>query len=165
MLEPNLGKAGTPYAKSIPGTATLHGAKPAPEDLFDMLMARETFTPNPKGMSSMVLYFATIVIHDIFRTNPMDSNISGSSSYLDLAPLYGSSLYKQTGIGVVENDPEKGIDKEKKGGVRLMEKGLLKPDAFAEERLLGQPPGVCGKSTNFFADAIQMRVCLRTTTT
>jgi hypothetical protein len=60
---------------------------------------------------------------DIFRTNRLDPNISDTSSYLDLAPLYGSSLKDQLEI-------------------RTMERGLLKPDTFHEKRLLGQPPGV-----------------------
>jgi linoleate 10R-lipoxygenase len=60
---------------------------------------------------------------DIFRTNRKDANISDTSSYLDLAPLYGSSMEDQVAI-------------------RTMSKGLLKPDTFHEKRLLGQPPGV-----------------------
>jgi hypothetical protein len=60
---------------------------------------------------------------DIFRTNRCDPNISDTSSYLDLAPLYGSSLEDQL-------------------KVRTMEKGMLKPDTFHEKRLLGQPAGV-----------------------
>jgi hypothetical protein len=35
VMNPDLGKAGTPYAKSIPGKTALHGAKPDPGDLFD----------------------------------------------------------------------------------------------------------------------------------
>jgi hypothetical protein len=35
---------------------------------------------------------------DIFRTNRLDTNISDTSSYLDLAPLYGSSLEDQLKI-------------------------------------------------------------------
>jgi hypothetical protein len=60
---------------------------------------------------------------DIFRTNRLDTNISDTSSYLDLAPLYGSSLEDQLKI-------------------RTMKGGMLKPDTFHEKRLLGQPPGV-----------------------
>lgn len=60
---------------------------------------------------------------DIFRTNRFDTNISDTSSYLDLAPLYGSSLEDQLKI-------------------RTLKGGLLKPDTFHEKRLLGQPPGV-----------------------
>lgn len=60
---------------------------------------------------------------DIFRTNRFDTNISDTSSYLDLAPLYGSSLEDQL-------------------KVRTLKGGLLKPDTFHEKRLLGQPAGV-----------------------
>jgi hypothetical protein len=60
---------------------------------------------------------------DIFRSNRFDPNISDTSSYLDLAPLYGSSVEDQQKI-------------------RTMERGLLKPDTFHEKRLIGQPPGV-----------------------
>jgi len=52
-----------------------------------------------------------------------DNNKSDTSSYLDLAPLYGSSLRDQLTI-------------------RTMKRGMLKPDTFHEKRLLGQPAGV-----------------------
>ena len=61
---------------------------------------------------------------DIFGTNRKDPNISDTSSYLDLSPLYGRS-------------------QETQNSVRTFKDGKLKPDTFAEERLLGQPPGVC----------------------
>ena len=61
---------------------------------------------------------------DIFRSNKDDRNISDTSSYLDLTPLYGRNRSHQE-------------------AVRRMDRGLLKPDSFAEERLLMQPPGVC----------------------
>ena len=63
---------------------------------------------------------------DIFRTNDKDKNISDSSSYLDLSPLYGYTKEMQNKV----RDTEHGL-------------GLLKPDTFAEDRLLRQPPGVC----------------------
>ena len=74
----------------------------------------------------MLIYHATIIIHDIFRTNDNDKNISDSSSYLDLSPLYGFTIETQR---QVRDDRFK--------------LGLLKPDTFAEDRLLRQPPGVC----------------------
>ncbi|KAK1593424.1 linoleate diol synthase [Colletotrichum navitas] len=125
ILEPNLGKAGTPYAKTVRTSKRLHGVKPDPGLLFDLLMAREdgTFKENPAGISSMLFYHASIIIHDIFRTNRTDMNKSDTSSYLDLAPLYGSSLKDQLEI-------------------RTMKEGMLKPDTFHERRLLGQPAGV-----------------------
>jgi linoleate 10R-lipoxygenase len=124
-LEPDLGKAGTPYAKTVRNVKRLHGVKPDPSLLFDLLMARgdDTFKENPAGISSMLFYHASIIIHDIFRTNRRNMNISDTSSYLDLAPLYGSSLQDQLEI-------------------RTMKEGKLKPDTFHEKRLLGQPAGV-----------------------
>ncbi|KAI1820639.1 linoleate diol synthase [Xylaria intraflava] len=125
ILQPNLGKAGTPYAKTVKAAQRLQGVKPDPGLLFDLLMARddENYKENSVGVSSMFFYHATIIIHDLFRTNRTDLNISDVSSYLDLAPLYGSSLKEQF-------------------EVRTMKEGKLKPDAFSEMRLLGQPAGV-----------------------
>ncbi|KPM36966.1 Psi-producing oxygenase A [Neonectria ditissima] len=125
ILAPNLGKAGTPYAKTVRTTKRLHGVKPDPGLLFDLLLARSdsTFKENAAGISSMLFYHASIIIHDIFRTNRTNMNKSDTSSYLDLAPLYGSSLKDQLEI-------------------RTMKEGKLKPDTFHEKRLLGQPAGV-----------------------
>ncbi|CAG9942858.1 unnamed protein product [Clonostachys rosea f. rosea IK726] len=125
IMEPHLGKAGTPYAKTVRPQKRLHGVKPDAGLLFDLLMARgdDTFKENPAGISSMLFYHASIIIHDIFRTNRTDMNKSDTSSYLDLAPLYGSSLRDQLEI-------------------RTMKEGKLKPDTFHEKRLLGQPAGV-----------------------
>ncbi|KAK6343416.1 hypothetical protein TWF730_011005 [Orbilia blumenaviensis] len=126
VLHPHLGQAGTPYAKTVPAKARLLGAQPDPGDIFDRLMARELDGPRTSGsgLSVMLIYHATIIIHDIFRTNEKDKNISDTSSYLDLSPLYG-------------------YDKETNDKVRTRKLGLLHPDTFAENRLLRQPPGVC----------------------
>ena len=72
----------------------------------------------------MQLYLRKI---DVFRTGDDDNpnfNISSTSSYLDLAPLYGNNEKEQQ-------------------AVRTMKDGLLKPDVFSEFRILGFPPGVC----------------------
>lgn len=124
-LEPDLGRAGSCYAKTVKTTKRLHGVKPDPGLLFDLLMARDDdhFKENPAGISAMFFYHASIIIHDIFRTNRGDVSKSDTSSYLDLAPLYGSSLQDQLKI-------------------RTMKLGKLKPDTFSEKRLLGQPAGV-----------------------
>lgn len=50
-------------------------------------------------------------------------SISSTSSYLDLAPLYGNNYEEQQ-------------------AVRTMTDGMLKHDAFSEFRILGFPPGV-----------------------
>ena len=94
VLHPHLGQAGAPYAKTVPSKTHPLGALPDPSDLFDRLMARQidkngVGRPSKSGLSSMLIYHATIIIHDIFRTNEGDKNISDSSSYLDLSPLYG----------------------------------------------------------------------------
>ncbi|KAI3318576.1 heme peroxidase [Xylariaceae sp. AK1471] len=125
-LNPHLGQAGAPYAKTVPSKAAPLGALPDPSDIFDRLMSRDCTRQSKSGLSSMLIYHATIIIHDIFRTNADDKNISDSSSYLDLSPLYGYTMELQR---KVRDDKYK--------------LGLLKPDTFAEDRLLRQPPGVC----------------------
>jgi hypothetical protein len=60
---------------------------------------------------------------DIFHTSLADENISETSSYLDLAPLYGSSQDEQN-------------------TVRAKVDALLKPDCFFDPRILGFPPAV-----------------------
>ena len=121
---PQLGKAGLPYARTVPSDRAIQGARPDPGDLFDLLMARDDAIESDKQLSSMLLYHATIIIHDIFRSNALDKNISDTSSYLDLSPLYGRDLAHQWTI-------------------RTGKMGLLKTDSFAEDRLTNQPPGVC----------------------
>ncbi|KAL4778664.1 heme peroxidase [Aspergillus varians] len=122
---PDLGKAKMPYAKSIQNHTFMHGVQPDPGLLFDLCMKREEgkFRENEAGVSSMLFYHAAILIHDIFHTDPYDQNINMCSSYLDLAPLYGSSFEEQM-------------------KVRTGEKGLLRADCFSDKRLFGQPPGV-----------------------
>lgn len=65
----------------------------------------------------------SVIIHDLFKTSHSDPSISLTSSYLDLSPLYGCNQAEQ--------------DK-----VRTFENGRLKPDCFAEARILGFPLGV-----------------------
>ena len=88
-----------------------------------MLLSRKEFTPHPNKISSVLFYLASIIIHDVFHTSHKDFTISETSSYLDLAPLYGSNLDDQR-------------------RVRTMIQGKLKPDCFSDYRILGFPPGV-----------------------
>lgn len=60
---------------------------------------------------------------DLFRTDRLDFSRSLTSSYLDLAPLYGSNQQEQD-------------------AVRTFKDGKLKADCFSEKRILGFPPGV-----------------------
>jgi linoleate 10R-lipoxygenase len=66
----------------------------------------------------------TVGLSDLFWTNMQDQNKNDTSSYLDLAPLYGNTQEAQNSI-------------------RTFKDGKLKPDAFADKRLIGNPPGVC----------------------
>ena len=59
---------------------------------------------------------------DLFRTDHNNFNNSMTSSYLDLAPLYGSNQDEQNHM-------------------RTFQDGKIKADCFSEKRLLGFPPG------------------------
>lgn len=122
---PNIGKAGMPYARTVAPKVKQPGVLPDPGILFDSLMARKegSSTPHPNRISSMLFYLASIIIHDIFRTDHADYNKSNTSSYLDLAPLYGSNWEEQKRM-------------------RTFQDGKIKPDCFSETRLLTFPPGV-----------------------
>lgn len=85
---------------------------------------------HPAKFSSLAIALATIIIHDIFRTDDADPNKHSSSAYLDLGPLYGHNARQQKTI-------------------RTFQDGKIKPDTFAEPRLLGQPPGVCALIVSF----------------
>ncbi|KAF3936797.1 hypothetical protein ABW19_dt0203465 [Dactylella cylindrospora] len=141
IMYPHLGKAGTPYARSVRPMKKMPGARPDPSLIFDVLLARKEPKPHPNKISSMLFYLASIIIHDLFRTNHRDYSFSDTSSYLDLSPLYGS------------NEEEQKM-------MRTYEGGKIKPDAFSEKRLLGFPPGVCvlllsfGRYHNFVVDTL-----------
>lgn len=123
ILWPHLGAAGQPYARTVRPKILQPVARPDPGVVFESLMVRRKFEPHPNKISSVLFYLATVIIHDIFHTSHDDYNISETSSYLDLAPLYGSSDEQQR-------------------SVRSMRDGKLKPDCFADVRILGFPPGV-----------------------
>ncbi|KAG6860884.1 hypothetical protein C0995_006439 [Termitomyces sp. Mi166 len=95
---PDLGKAGTPYARSV-----------------------QQSHPLPKNK----LPDAGLVFDTVFRTSHHDWNINETSSYVDLSPLYGHNQAAQDRVRV-------------RNGY-----GVLKPDVFAEDRLLLLPPAVC----------------------
>jgi linoleate 8R-lipoxygenase / 9,12-octadecadienoate 8-hydroperoxide 8R-isomerase len=120
---PRLGAAGTPYARTVSPKIPADFAMPDPSTLFDTLMVRKGDQPHPNRITSVLFYLATIIIHDCFKTDRKDSNITSTSSYLDLAPLYGS-------------------DQEQQDEVRTFKDGMLKPDCFSDKRVLGFPPGV-----------------------
>ncbi|KAJ5142315.1 Psi-producing oxygenase A [Penicillium atrosanguineum] len=123
LLWPQIGAAGTPYARSVQPKKMQSASLPDPEQLFDSLLARKEFKEHPTKISSILFYLASIIIHDLFQTNPRDSSSSLTSSYLDLQPLYGNNQDEQNAI-------------------RTFKDGKLKPDCFSAKRILGFPPGV-----------------------
>ena len=97
--------------------------KPDPGLVFDAVLARKEFVPHPNKISSVLFYVAAIIIHDCFHTSHDEFAISETSSYLDLAPLYGSTAKQQEAM-------------------RTMKDGKIKVDCFSDKRPLGFPPGV-----------------------
>ncbi|KAF9466079.1 linoleate diol synthase [Collybia nuda] len=123
---PDMGKAGTPYSRSVQQTHPLpKNQLPDPGLLFDTLLKRDGFVKHPAGLSSLMFSFAALVIHSVFRTSHHDVNINETSSYVDLSPLYGHNQAAQDKIRVRDG------------------RGLILPDVFAEDRLLLLPPAVC----------------------
>ena len=120
---PQLGAANTHYARSVRPQIMQAADLPEPEDLFDNLMVRDQFKPHPAKISSMLFYLASIIIHDLFRTDRWDTTKTKTSSYLDLAPLYG-------------------CDQTEQDAIRTFENGKIKNDCFSNKRVLGFPPGV-----------------------
>ncbi|TFY55725.1 hypothetical protein EVG20_g9212, partial [Dentipellis fragilis] len=142
-LLPNLGKAKSSYARSVPSQKCLSPAGlPDPELVFDTLLKRDKFVEHPGGISSLFFAFADLVIHSIFNTNARNWTQNDVSSYLDLSPLYGNSKEE--------------VDKlRRKDGT-----GRLWNDVFADSRLLLMPPSVCAllvllsRNHNYVAEKI-----------
>ena len=125
-LTPSLGKAGMPYARSVPTKTTVPASHlPDAATVFDTLLRRDKFVPHPGGLSSLFFAFADLIIHSIFDTSHADWSINNASSYLDLSILYGSS--------------EKQVNSVR----RLDGTGKIWTDVFADPRLLFMPPSVC----------------------
>ncbi|KAJ3512132.1 hypothetical protein NLJ89_g3706 [Agrocybe chaxingu] len=123
---PDMGKAGTPYSRSVQQTHPLPlNQLPDPGLIFDTLLRRQGFKKHPGGLSSLMFSFATLVIHSVFRTSHRDWSINETSSYVDLAPLYGNNQKEQDRLRIRDG------------------RGLLYPDVFSEDRLLLLPPAVC----------------------
>lgn len=124
VLYPDWGKACTPYARSVRPETLQPGSLPDPGLIFDAVFARETYREHPNKVSSVLYYWASLIIHDLFQTDHSDFNMSLTSSYLDLSTLYGD----------VQADQDM---------MRTFKDGMLKPDCYAEQRVAGMPPG-CG---------------------
>ncbi|KAI1148496.1 linoleate diol synthase [Nemania diffusa] len=121
-MNPTLGAAGSTYARTCRPSIAV-GALPDPELIFETIMKRTEYRSHPNNVSSVLWYWADIIIHDLFWTDQRDITKNKTSSFLDLSPLYGSN-------------------QEMQDTVRTFKDGLMKPDTYADKRLLGQPPGV-----------------------
>ncbi|KAK7458169.1 hypothetical protein VKT23_010077 [Stygiomarasmius scandens] len=144
LLNPSLGQAGTPYARSIQSQWCISPkALPDPGLVFDTLLKRRKVIEHPGGNSSLVFAFASIVTHSLFRTDPRDWNINNTSSYLDLSPVYGINQETQDKV----RDKSQG-------------RGYLYPDTFSEERLQFLPPAasvllvIFSRNHNFIAEKL-----------
>ncbi|TVY81764.1 Psi-producing oxygenase A [Lachnellula suecica] len=121
---PEMGKAGSPYSRSVPPTHSKGPNLPDPELVFDQLLKRTgTFRQHPSGLNRLFFSFATVVIHECFQTSRTNPWINETSSYVDLSTVYGNT------------------EKEQKR-VRTYENGKIFPDAIASERIMMMPPGV-----------------------
>ncbi|KAJ6481195.1 heme peroxidase [Mycena vulgaris] len=124
IQNPQLGKGGLPYARSVHGHWCIEQTSlPDPGLIFDTLMKARHRKNHPGGNSSLTFAFASLVTHSLFRSDHRDSNINTTSSYLDLSPLYGHDQASQDLVRM-----------------KSLGRGLLHPDAFAEDRLVFLPP-------------------------
>lgn len=123
ILFPSMGRAGTPYARSVPSLNNTPKLQlPDSGLVFDTLLRRDGFEAHPGGISNLFFAFANLITHTVFSTDHGDWTINDASGYLDLSVLYGSS--------------EKQVDSvRRKDGT-----GRLWDDVFADSRLLFTPP-------------------------
>ncbi|CAK3899708.1 linoleate diol synthase [Lecanosticta acicola] len=125
LWNPEMGKAGTPYARNVPPMKPKGPNLPDPELVFEQLLKRDEkkFREHPSGLNRLFFSFATIVIHECFQTNRENQWINETSSYVDLSTLYGNTEKEQP-------------------RVRTYKDGMLYPDAIASDRIMLMPPGV-----------------------
>ncbi|KAL4931030.1 peroxidase/cytochrome P450 family protein [Aspergillus undulatus] len=121
---PRLGAANTEYARTTESSKIRPPNLPDPGLIFDSIFARDSFKPHPNNVSSLFFTWASLIIHDIFQTDPSNPNINKTSSYLDLSILYG------------DNEAEQNL-------MRTFMDGKIKPDCFSEPRLHALP-AACG---------------------
>lgn len=129
--DPEMGKAGSPYSRSVPPVKTKGPNLPDPELVYDLLLKRKgPFREHPSGLNRLFFSFATMVIHECFQTSRSNQWINETSSYVDLSTIYGNT------------------EKEQKR-VRTYENGLIHPDSVASERIMMMPTGVVAVAMMF----------------
>ena len=125
IWNPEMGKAGTPYARNVPSMKPKGPTLPDPELVFEQLLKRPEgkFVEHPSGLNRLFFSFATIVIHECFQTDRKQQWINETSSYVDLSTLYGNTEKEQVRVRTYNN-------------------GTIYPDSIASERIMLMPPGV-----------------------
>ncbi|KAK5095837.1 hypothetical protein LTS08_007974 [Lithohypha guttulata] len=122
--DPEMGKAGSPYCRSVTPAKPKGPNLPDVELVFEKLLKRKgPFRPHPSGLNRLFFSFATVVIHECFQTSRTDKWINETSSYVDLSTLYGNTGTEQKRVRTYEN-------------------GTIHPDSIASERIMLMPPGV-----------------------
>jgi hypothetical protein len=122
--DPELGKAGSAYARNVPPMKPKGPNLPDVESVFEALLKRKgPFRKHPTGLNRLFFSFATIVIHEIFQTSRTDPFINITSSYVDLSTLYGNTDVEQPRVRTYKN-------------------GTIYPDSIASDRIMLMPPGV-----------------------
>jgi len=122
--DPEMGKAGSPYARNVPPMKPKGPNLPDVESVYEALLKRQgPFRKHPSGLNRLFFSFATIVIHECFQTSWTDPFINETSSYVDLSTLYGNTAKEQKRVRTYQN-------------------GTIFPDSVASERIMMMPPGV-----------------------
>ncbi|KAK0567939.1 hypothetical protein OC844_000029 [Tilletia horrida] len=123
----DLGRAGTPYSRSVaPVQPRSAAAMPDPALVFEQLLRRpsgESFKVHPSRLNRLFFSFATVVIHELFQSNRQDPWINETSSYVDLSTLYGNNAAQQATVRTYEN-------------------GRIWADVVASDRIMLMPPAV-----------------------
>ncbi|CAF1321375.1 unnamed protein product [Rotaria magnacalcarata] len=125
---PDIGKSGQTYVQNCRSKRSPTNDLPDPGLVFDELLRRcpdkdALFKKSESLISSNFFYFATLITHDLFNTDPIDKSINTTTTYLDLSPLYGWTKAMQDSIRTDTN-------------------GLLKSDQFVDTRFWIPPVGV-----------------------
>ncbi|PVH95983.1 heme peroxidase, partial [Periconia macrospinosa] len=139
---PEMGKAGSPYSRSVPPMKPKGPNLPNVEDVYETLLKREgPFRKHPSGLNRLFFSFATVVIHECFQTNRQDQWINETSSYVDLSTLYGNTEKEQPRVRTYKN-------------------GFIYPDSIASDRIMMMPPGVVAvllmfsRNHNYLAESL-----------
>jgi hypothetical protein len=73
---PQLGAAGTYYARSVNANVLRPGALPDPGLIYDSVMKRTEYKQHPNNVSSVLWYWASIIIHGRFAQTCRETRLS-----------------------------------------------------------------------------------------